>query len=745
MANILASNYYQTTVKPIFDNRCIACHACNESPCQLKLTSYEGVMRGAHPSSVYESRIFKPLELHRLGKDAKTIAEWRKKGFWSVIENSEEASSGEAVDNSLLSNFIMLGQKNNSKTGFSVPTRRESETCVDKKVDFNKHITENKLGSYGMPFGFPALSNKEIKNIQTWIALGAKNDHVNTIDLSNLKRIKQFEDFLNGQDLKSKWTAKYIYEHLYLAHFSFPDSKKQDEFFELIRSKTPAPLKIDEAITNRPYEDPKVKIYYRLRKITSTIVLKTHLVLNLSDAYLVRLKKQFLEAEWNKERMVEVNYKTGNPFINFTPIPAVIRYQFLLDNAKLMIDFFTRGPVCNGGMATYAVRDHFWAIFLDPKADPSVQDEKYFDEASKYLIMPHDRGDEDNFLRFRRKLKKFEKLHAKKISEFHETGLSATDIWDGEKTNPSAILTIFRHGKSTSVHYGRHGSMPNTKWVVDYPIFERIYYLLVAGFDVYGTTRHKLDTRRYMEQLRRESEDLYLAFLPKDKRIEVRKRWYTKRPGQGIVISNSMRKTYYLEKINSENSYKGTERTDDEFINRVTKNIFTKKVTGKIDSLNVEPDTLAAGDELTNILRLITKKATPFAKFFKDTNYLEIRMPNQKNKYFGILANKFHSRMNIMLNEAATRYPEKDYLSLHKTLRFSHINQIFSISFEQLGMFVKDIQKITTEEGYNSLVMKYGVVRNQMDFWSFYDRIVAHYKKLSPIESGVLDLNRYVD
>jgi hypothetical protein len=36
----------------------------------------------------------------------------------------------------------------------------------------------------------------------------------------------------------------------------------------------------------------------------------------------------------------------------------------------------TYGPVCLGQTVTYAVKDHFWVYFVDPRYDPSVQDPK---------------------------------------------------------------------------------------------------------------------------------------------------------------------------------------------------------------------------------------------------------------------------------------------------------------------------------------------------------------------------------
>ncbi len=70
------------------------------------------------------------------------------------------------------------------------------------------------------------------------------------------------------------------------------------------------------------------------------------------------------------------------------------------------------------------------------------------------------------------------------------------------------------------------GEIPKTAWVIDYPIFERIYYDLVANFDVFGNVGHQLSTRLYMDHLRMQSENIFLAFLPADRREDIRASWY---------------------------------------------------------------------------------------------------------------------------------------------------------------------------------------------------------------------------
>ncbi|MDO6805743.1 fatty acid cis/trans isomerase, partial [Wenyingzhuangia sp. 1_MG-2023] len=73
---------------------------------------------------------------------------------------------------------------------------------------------------------------------------------------------------------------------------------------------------------------------------------------------------------------------------------------------------------------------------------------------------------------------------------------------------------------------GLLGQPPKTAWLIDYPLLERIHYLLVAGFDVYGNVGHQLVTRLYMDFLRMEGEMNFLLLLPQQERETVRRHWY---------------------------------------------------------------------------------------------------------------------------------------------------------------------------------------------------------------------------
>ena len=71
--------------KQVFDRRCVVCHGCYDAPCQLILSSFEGIARGASKEKVYEPHGCAPWRPTRLFIDAQDTAGWREKGFGSVL------------------------------------------------------------------------------------------------------------------------------------------------------------------------------------------------------------------------------------------------------------------------------------------------------------------------------------------------------------------------------------------------------------------------------------------------------------------------------------------------------------------------------------------------------------------------------------------------------------------------------------------------------------------------------------
>src|SRR5712672_1857148 len=60
---------FEHDVAPIFNRRCLVCHACSDAPCQLKMESFSGLDRGASPAEVYDSARLLEAPLTRPGID----------------------------------------------------------------------------------------------------------------------------------------------------------------------------------------------------------------------------------------------------------------------------------------------------------------------------------------------------------------------------------------------------------------------------------------------------------------------------------------------------------------------------------------------------------------------------------------------------------------------------------------------------------------------------------------------------
>src|SRR5690606_2108150 len=73
-------------IKPILESKCLACHSCFDAPCQLKLENSSGLLRGASKEEVYDGVRTEAMPPTRLGIDALAAADWRKRGFISVLQ-----------------------------------------------------------------------------------------------------------------------------------------------------------------------------------------------------------------------------------------------------------------------------------------------------------------------------------------------------------------------------------------------------------------------------------------------------------------------------------------------------------------------------------------------------------------------------------------------------------------------------------------------------------------------------------
>jgi hypothetical protein len=746
---------YNDTVRPVLQRRCVVCHGCYDAPCQLKLSSPAGIARGASPEKVYNGARFSTMAPTRLYIDAKSTEQWRQKGFHSVLNESMDTPESN-LEQSVMYQMLRLKQTNpQARVGKLSATvdlslgRKQSCPTID---NFDKYA--KKFPIQGMPFAMPNLSDKEYRILVQWLAQGAPAPELTNSSANTQAQIARWGAFLNGQDMKQRLVSRYIYEHLFIGHMHFEGSGDR-EFYRLVRSSTPPGQPVDEIATVRPYDDPGRVFYYRLLHFPGDIVAKTHTVYELSDARLARYRQLFIEPGYEVDSFPSWDpLIAANPFKAFQDIPARSRYEFMLDEARYFIEGFIKGPVCRGMIALNVIEDRFWVSFLDPDKDTMLAQPDLLEEMADDLQLPSAQAGKIS-IRTWKEYGKHEQRYLQGRFKFLEA-MGQYDIddamdflWDGNGDNPNAALTIFRHFDSASVDYGFVGDYPETAWIIDYPLLERIHYLLVAGFNVYGNLKHQLSTRLYMDYLRMEGEDMYLAFLPVADRKTIRDAWY-----QGM--RESMNQDDELTELWMTKEVVVGYQTDDP--QRELFQHMEKKFAGVLkrdDVLNrcEEPPcyskAVAAERRRADTAMLQVKKASGLTlAAFPDVAFVRVLRGGapEKDLAYSIIRNKAYKNVTSLFQsekDTELRDYSNDTLTVVDWLEGSYPNFFFSVDINDVEKFADRYASLQSLEDYERFAAIYGVRRTNPKFWELADWFQDEYLRDQPVYAGIFDLNRY--
>jgi hypothetical protein len=759
---------YTKQVQPILNRRCIVCHACYDAPCQLNMTAYEGLDRGANPALVYDGGRFTTAAPTRLGIDAQSTAEWRARGFHPVL--NERANQPRAnLENSLLYQALMLKRRDAFPTVGRLPASyavgSELESDKDSLVQPNTcpaiegyETFARRHPQWGMPFALPGLSDSEFKTIETWLAQGSPVEPLPPLAPRLEREVAKWEAFLNGATNKQRLVSRYLYEHLFLGHLYF-DQVDSSQFFMLVRSRTAPGQPIDLIASVRPYDDPGVdRFYYRLQRYDRTIVDKTHLPYALNDRKLARFKELFLAPDYKVAELPGYEPKVAsNPFITFAAIPPRSRYQFMLDDAHFIIAGFIKGPVCRGSIALSVIDDHFWVLFTSPENDPVSRDATFLARESPNLRIPSEREEHIGLIAawnaYYDYARRYFLAKVDYVSHAYPKGqgYGLKQIWDGAKFNRNAALTVYRHYDSASVVQGFVGEIPKTAWVIDYPLLERIHYLLVAGFNVYGPAGHQLATRTYMDFLRIEAEINFLMFLPPDQRLPLYRQWY--------------RGTDYPEKlerlITDTVAKYGARSPAIHYETADGKKEFFVKAYRYLGNAHPAPDTInwcrffpqwCAGlmedpthAAVDKAFRRLSDTKGRITDVFPNVTFVRVIVDGtlDHDLVYTLVRNKSYRNTTALVPTERTRVKREDTIDVVNGFVGAYPNFFLELHLKDLQAFVDEYVAVDSFERYDALIEKYGVRRSNPRFWEYSDWFNAKYRHDQSVEAGVFDLNRY--
>ena len=732
---------YSRDIQPIFTEKCVACHACYDSACQLNLGSGEGVARGASKLPVYDGERSKAQMTTRLFYDALGPSAWRQKGFYSVLDNQGNQAA-------LMARMLELGHRTplepNAKLPAEIVLGLSRDNACPLPAEFASYATDHPRE--GMPLAVTGLTDQQYQTLQRWLASGAPIDEQALAPSARESlQISQWENLLNAPGARESLVGRWLFEHLFLAHIYF-EGGEPGHYFQWVRSRTPSGQPIDLIATRRPNDDPGTQVYYRLWPIQGVIVHKTHIAFAMNAAKLARVKTLFFTGNWQVDALPGYGpQRRANPFETFEAIPAGARYQFMLDNAEYFVRTFIRGPVCRGQIATDVIRDNFWTLFQAPEHDLYITDAHYRAAATPLLAMPGQIDDVGSilslWLAYRDKRNQYEALRLDAYADAPPPSWSS--LWAG---NDNALLSIFRHFDSASVSKGLIGDVPQTMWLFDFPLLERTYYQLAVNFDVFGNVSHQAQTRLYFDLIRNGAEVNFLRLMPANARDALLDDWY----------QNSGKIKLWLDYQSIDNDTPTALKLD----KKDPKRDFAQQLLARYGDLNARPDPInrCAGaycsrpdiapvfQDAEQALSRLTSRPAAGLKVIEqlpEATMLRVEAADGRREVYSLLRNRAHSNVAFMLGEAYRYQPGLDTLTIYPGVLSSYPNFMFDVLAADVPAFVAAMEQARDGAAFERIVQRWGIRRSHPQFWGYFHDLNDYIKETEPVEAGVLDMNRY--
>ncbi|MGC9461389.1 fatty acid cis/trans isomerase, partial [Vibrio genomosp. F10] len=266
-----------------------------------------------------------------------------------------------------------------------------------------------------------------------------------------------------------------------------------------------------------------------------------------------------------------------------------------------------------------------------------------------------------------------------------------------------------------------------------YALLERIHYLLVAGFDIYGNFGHQLITRMFMDFLRLEGETNFISLLPREVRHIEHSSWYQ---NQSSDLSDFFQRNIRPFDQQSLVPYQTTDYKNELYDILQTQLGPVLNARYDIKKTDLSP----RNERILNSVNGITGNGV---QFLPEIIMMIVEADTGEDEVFTLLRNAAHTNISSLFNEESNRDFDNDDLTLVKGIVGSYPSAFLLVGEKEVTDLVKMLSTLKTEEDYIKLLDRFAIRRSDSYFWPFSDRLHAWYQKNQPIEFGLLDYNRF--
>jgi hypothetical protein len=746
-------------IKPIFDTKCVSCHACYDSPGQLDLRSVKGIQRGAMKIDTYALRE-DAIEPTFVWNSPNTLDDWRKMGFFSVIEGGRD---------SIMGKMLALGHANPVEPNAQFPADIKIDQLERKNYLANKYEIDGYAEQYpkeGMPLAVSGLTDEEYEATMSWLENGAPIDYEAAEPTANeLAQIQKWEDFLNNGDKRSRLVARYIFEHLLYVNFSFEDREDANSFI-IVRSTTPSgedTVPVYQHMANREVDG---EFYYRFLLLDLTDCVKnTRLQMLASDEKLGRFKNIFYEEDWSVDQLPGyTEAERFSPLTTFRAIPAKARYKFNLANSWLLRGQITYGPSCHGNLATGVVRDVGWDIFESPETSLYVNDAQYRAEVDPLLAeMINPKNLLDAFVNRHKYVEQHKEFKKRALARAKEVGYRSnfSDIWRGEHPDDQPLVSFVRHEDNAYVVEGNWVpfEFPKAINIFDLTTYESALYSAVINFDLYGPGIWSIFGALEQFGLTRADTELnFLRFLPRKVRRSMWKSWYL-----GKLPVDALAKERW-KMIAPNIAPEDTIPTDIKYSTDDPKREFYEKLLeylGPRVNANDPINRPKPGDDADRITKALisivaaSREQEPtwrkFKTFLPEAAFLRIDRSGQEPAIYTMTHNSDYANKAFITMQLQDEIPGNAKVAILEGAYTAYPNFMFRINEDEIEKFASSLIEADTQKKFTAIVERWGIRRSSPDFWPVLNSVTAYVKRTNPSgapqraggRAGTFDINRY--
>ena len=129
-----------------------------------------------------------------------------------------------------------------------------------------------------------------------------------------------------------------------------------------------------------------------------------------------------------------------------------------------------------------------------------------------------------------------------------------------------------------------------------------------------------------------------------------------------------------------------------------------------------------------------------------------------RERHFSLIANRAHSNVAELFDEAERRLPAEDSLLVANGFIPAYPNAFFVVEASRLSAFVDAVARLGSsptiprcgavylagsESDYSALMESYGIRRTDPRFWPHSDALHLAWRQSAPREAGLFDYNRF--